>query len=77
MYPPYRDPSNRRWHLNPMLFNTLEFTVFLNNQWNLYMENNDIPNESPSIIWEADKAVMRGNIISNVAAGLRVKSKST
>lgn len=68
IYPPYRDPSKRRWRLKPMLFNTPEFTVFLKNPWNLYMENNDTPDISPSIICEAGKAVMGRNIISYVTA---------
>lgn len=46
-----------------MLFNTPEFTVFLKKQWNLYMENNDTPNLSPSIIWEAGKA-LKENILT-------------
>ena len=33
-------------------------------EWANFLEDNDSPNLSPSLIWEAGKAVIRGKIIS-------------
>ncbi len=41
-----------------------DFIKYFKEEWALYLDYNDLPGTSASVIWEAGKAVMRGRIIS-------------
>ncbi len=41
-----------------------DFIKYFKEEWALYLDYNDLPGTSASVLWEAGKAVMRGRIIS-------------
>lgn len=52
------------WCFNISLLRDLEFDKIVRTEWVDFLETNDSPNLSPSLLWEAGKAVIRGKIIS-------------
>ena len=58
------DKPHTSWRLNPHLLTDKRFCDYLKDQISLYFEMNDIPETSPSTLWEAFKAYFRGSIIS-------------
>lgn len=58
------EPSSRSWRLNPQLLTDKEFCEFLETQMKLYFEINDTSEITPSTLWEAFKAYLRGCVIS-------------
>ena len=57
-------PTSRNWRFNTSLLKDTDFINFFKKEWARYLENNDLPGISASILWEAGKAVMKGKIIS-------------
>lgn len=68
VHPPYRDPYSRQWRLNPSLLSCSKFMQYLKQQWEYFIDINTSPEVSPSILWEAAKAYLRGAIISYTSA---------
>ena len=58
------DKPHTSWRLNSYLLTEKKFREYLKAQISLYFEMNDIPGTSPSTLWEAFKAYIRGSIIS-------------
>lgn len=56
------------WRLNSRHLSDEKFVEFINTQIDLFMELNDTPGISYSLIWETLKAYIRGQVISFVAA---------
>ena len=52
------------WRLNPLLLTKKEFCDYLEGQISLYFDTNDHSETTPSTLWEAFKAFLRGSIIS-------------
>jgi len=52
------------WKLNPLLLTETEFCDYLKSQISLYFDTNDNSETTPSVLWEAFKAFIRGSIIS-------------
>uniref|UniRef100_A0AAR2LML4 Reverse transcriptase zinc-binding domain-containing protein n=1 Tax=Pygocentrus nattereri TaxID=42514 RepID=A0AAR2LML4_PYGNA len=44
-----------------------DFINYFKREWAIYLEQNNLPEISPCVLWEAGKAVMRGKIISYCA----------
>ncbi len=57
------DKPHTSWRLNPYLLTEKKFCDYLKAQISLYFEMNNIPETSPSTLWEAFKAYIRGSII--------------
>lgn len=55
---------NTRWCFNTSLLNDPEFDSLIKREWASFLEINDSPESSSSILWETGKAVLRGIIIS-------------
>ena len=53
-----------RWRFNTSLLNDLDFDSYFKREWASFLEINDSPTSSPSLLWETGKAVLRGKIIS-------------
>ena len=53
-----------RWRFNTSLLKDQEFNSLIQREWASFLEINDSPKSSPSVLWEAGKAVLRGIIIS-------------
>lgn len=52
------------WRLNLLLLTEKEFCDYLKTQISLYFDTNDNSETTPSILWEAFKAFLRGCVIS-------------
>lgn len=52
------------WRFNDSLLDDPAFDTFIKKEWKDFMELNDSPNISPSLLWETGKCVIRGKIIS-------------
>lgn len=66
------DKPHASWKLNSHLLTENKFCEYLKDQISLYFEMNDNPDTSPSILWEAFKAYIRGCIISFEASRRKV-----
>lgn len=55
---------NRRWCFNTSLLQDADFDDFIKREWSFFLEMNDLPNTSPSLLWETGKAYIRGKIIA-------------
>ncbi len=53
-----------RWRFNISLLKDPEFDSYLKRKWTSFLEINDSPKSSASLLWETSKAVLRGKIIS-------------
>ena len=53
-----------RWYFHTSLLKDPDFDSFLKREWASFMEMNDSPDTSPTLIWETAKTVIRGRIIS-------------
>lgn len=56
-------PKNTIWRLNTTLLNDKQFENFIKKETRDYAEFNSDTEVSPSILWDAAKAVLRGRII--------------
>lgn len=56
------------WRLGPSLINDEDFCKYLSKKIEEFLQTNDTLDTSDSILWETFKVVMRGHIISYVAA---------
>ncbi|XP_054631650.1 E3 ubiquitin-protein ligase znrf1 isoform X1 [Dunckerocampus dactyliophorus] len=54
----------RCWRLNTSLLKDSDFLKYFEREWTMFLDFNDQPGVSASILWEAAKAVMRGKTIS-------------
>lgn len=70
---PNHRPSRFRWRLNPLLLSEEWFVTFINTQIDIFLETNVNETTSPSLIWEALKAFLRGQIISINASVQKVR----
>ena len=52
------------WRFNLSLLKDPEFDRMVRREWADFLEINDVPEISPSLLWETGKAVIRGKIIS-------------
>ncbi|XDV28526.1 hypothetical protein PO909_031812 [Leuciscus waleckii] len=66
--PPYRDPNCRHWRLDPTLLSNHYFTEHITSEWRQFISINKTPDISPSTLWEAGKAYIRGAIMSYTSA---------
>ena len=57
-------PPSKNWRFNTSLLKDEDFIKYFKKEWALYLDYNDQPGTSASVLWEAGKAVMRGRIIS-------------
>ncbi len=57
-------PPSNNWRFNTSLLKDDDFIKYFKEEWALYLDYNDLPGTSASVLWEAGKAVMRGRIIS-------------
>lgn len=55
------------WRLNVSILNNPQFKEKIKKELKTYLEDNDNGNVNPVILWDAAKAVLRGNIISESA----------
>lgn len=53
-----------RWRFNTSLLSDPVFDSFFNREWTSFMELNDSPTTSPSLLWQTGKAVLTGRIIA-------------
>ena len=53
-----------RWRFNTSLLDDPDFDSYHKREWASFLEINDSPESSPTLIWETGKAVLRGRIIS-------------
>lgn len=53
-----------RWRFNTSLLQDPVFDSYLKKEWASFLEINDSPKSSASLLWETGKAVLRGKIIS-------------
>ncbi len=53
-----------RWRFNTSLLKDTDFDRYLRGEWASFLEINDSPNTSATLLWETGKAVIRGRIIS-------------
>lgn len=53
-----------RWRFNISLLQDAEFNAYFHREWSSFLELNEYPGSSPTLIWETAKAVLRGKIIS-------------
>ncbi len=53
-----------RWRFNTSLLEDQEFDSYFKREWAFFMEMNDSPNTSATLLWQTGKAVLRGKIIS-------------
>uniref|UniRef100_A0A3B4YTB0 Uncharacterized protein n=1 Tax=Seriola lalandi dorsalis TaxID=1841481 RepID=A0A3B4YTB0_SERLL len=73
--PPFSDPSSRQWRMNPSLLSSPAFIDYITVQWNVFLTANKTPGVSPSLLWEAAKAYLRGCIISYTTAQKKLKAQ--
>lgn len=59
-----RTTPHATWRFNDSLLDDPAFDTFVKKEWKDFMELNDSPNISPSLLWETGKCVIRGKIIS-------------
>lgn len=52
------------WRFNNSLLEDSNFITLIRQEWAFFLEMNDSPDTSPSLLWETGKAVIRGKIIS-------------
>lgn len=57
-------PIQRSWRFNPQLTTDAKFCEYLESNIKIYFETNDKNDTSPTLLWEACKAYLRGCIIS-------------
>lgn len=57
------DRKESLWRLNTSLLNDVEFERFVKKEFKEYMDYNNNGDVSPSILWDAAKAVLRGKLI--------------
>lgn len=69
--PPYRDPNCRHWRLDPTLLSNHSFTEHITSEWRQFISINKTPDISPSTLWEAGKAYIRGAIMSYTSAQMK------
>uniref|UniRef100_A0A669D815 Reverse transcriptase domain-containing protein n=1 Tax=Oreochromis niloticus TaxID=8128 RepID=A0A669D815_ORENI len=55
---------SKNWRFNTSLLKDEDFIKYFKKEWTSYLDFNDTPGTSASVLWEAGKAVMRGKIIS-------------
>uniref|UniRef100_A0AAR2JRJ2 Reverse transcriptase domain-containing protein n=1 Tax=Pygocentrus nattereri TaxID=42514 RepID=A0AAR2JRJ2_PYGNA len=60
-------PPTRNWRFNTSLLKEQDFINYFKRERAIYLEQNNLPEISPCVLWEAGKAVMRGKIISYCA----------
>lgn len=56
--------TQTRWRFNTSLLEDPDFSTLIRREWTFYLKMNDSPDTSPSLLWEAGKAFIRGKIIS-------------
>lgn len=56
--------SITRWRFNTSLLKDPDFNTLFTKEWASFMEINDSPEISPTLLWETAKVVLRGKIIS-------------
>lgn len=56
--------TTTRWRFNTSLLGDKDFDSYFKREWTSFMEINDSPNISASLLWQTGKAVLRGKIIS-------------
>ena len=62
--PDHPHKRSTRWRLNTSLLQDPEFDSFIRREWASFLDINNTPEISPSLLWETGKAVLRGHIIS-------------
>lgn len=67
--------SHRTWRFNTSLLKDPEFDSLIREEWASFMEINDSPDISPTLLWETGKAVIRGKIISYSSHKKKLKQK--
>lgn len=62
-----RKPNSAVWRMNSDILNNSQIKQTLENDIKSYVEINDNEEVSPSTVWDALKAVVRGKIISIIS----------
>lgn len=65
--------TQRTWHLNSRLLADEDFVKFVETQIDFFLETNESPEISYSILWDTLKAFVRGQIISYQASANKRK----
>ena len=55
--------TTTRWRFNTSLLQDNDFDTYFKREWTSFMETNDYPEISSTLIWETAKAVLRGKIL--------------
>ena len=64
-----------RWCFNTSLLQDPQFDSVIKKEWALFLEMNESPESSSSLLWETGKTVLRGIIISFSVHKIRKKKK--
>lgn len=70
-----RKPKATLWRLNPSILNRPETCEGLKVDIRTYLEQNDNSEVTPTILWDAMKAVMRGKIIATTSLLNKIRKK--
>ncbi len=65
--PVYAIHNNTLWRLSFSILNNEQFVVCMKTEIKHYLKENDNREVSPSVLWDACKAVLRGKIIAETA----------
>lgn len=68
-------PKTTMWRLNVSMLNNSGFQERIKKELKTYLEDNDDGNVNPVMLWDAAKAVLRGEIISETAYARKVKTQ--
>lgn len=69
--------KNTLWRLNVGILNNKEIVKQIKNYIKLYIEENDTGEVNPVIVWDAAKAVTRGEVIAMTAAAFKKAKLAT
>lgn len=68
--------KNTLWRLNTSILNDKTVQKQIQQEFEMYLQNNDNGEVSPNTLWDAAKAVIRGKIIALTASRIKEKQKS-
>lgn len=67
--------KNTLWRLNTSILNSIEVQKQIRREFEIYLQSNDNGEVSPSTLWDAAKAVIRGRIIALTVSLKKAKLK--
>lgn len=66
---------NTLWRLNSSILNNEQFVVHMKTEIKHYLKENDNGEVSPSVLWDACKAVLRGKIIAETTLAKKLRQE--